>query len=165
MILGPLTLPITAVNGMSVAKAWTYAAHAVIEGLQRKQFVAREGDNLSLSCWLHAEQIPPKETIDLLTELADAHEVLVLQERDGTIWGQFVIESLDVTPVWKLRDGFLVCATVEIKLGDPGLERGLVIPPPAVAVQGTKATTTSTPNNEDTSAELESVSAQQIARR
>jgi phage protein U len=165
MILGPLKLPVIAINGMSLAEAWTYASHAVIEGKQRKQFVSKEAPNLSLSTWLHAEHIPVDQTIDQLRALADAHEVLVLQEPNGKIWGQFVIESLDTRPVWKLADGFCVCATVEIKLGDPGLEGGIVVPPLPVAVVGTKAATTSTPKAEGTSAGLDTVTPQQIARR
>lgn len=140
MILGDLRLPTGTVKGLNPKDGWTYATHAVIEGKPRRQFVAPDGRAVSLSLFLHAEYINPQQTIDRLRSWADASEVLVLQADSGVLYGQYVIESIDVRPTWTLPDETIVVCDVEVSLGEPGLETLLEVPTP----EATEANATDT---------------------
>lgn len=164
MILGPIRFPTIAVLGYGDDEDWDYGAHAVIEGPERRQFVAKKGKPLTLSLKLHAEWMAPQDTIAVLKDLGDEHQVLPLQRLDGRLIGQFVITSVKARPIWTLPDGFLVLATVDVTLVDPGLEQQVQIPKP-VAVVGTSSNTTTTPKAEDTTIDLDELTPQQIARR
>jgi phage protein U len=165
MILGPLRFPTIAVVGFNDDDAWTYASHAVIEGKPRKQFVGDEAKSITLSLKFHIDfGMDPGDLIAVLKDLASEHGVHVLQELNGKLIGEFVIEAVHVKPRWKLPGGFLAYADVDVVLGDPGLEQNLVIAKP-VAVVGTSSTTTSTPKAEDTTIDLDEVTPAQIVRR
>lgn len=163
MILGPLRFPNIAVVAISDEDGWDYAAHSVIENVERRQFVAKRGKPITLSLKLHAEWMDPQETLDELRELADAHEVLTLQSISGRLLGQFVIEGISSKPLFILPDGFIVSMSVDVKLVDPGLEESVPLPEP-VAVMGTLIVTTTSVKEEDTSTPKDEVTPQQIAR-
>lgn len=167
MILGSIQLPVSAVNGMPVGDSWSYASHAVIEGPEKKQFVARNGRTINLSVKLHAATSAksPEALHAELVALGDAHEALVLQENNGRIRGTFVIEAVDMTPIQKLPDGTIIAMSLTIKLTDPGLERALDIPAKPIATVGTTAVTTSVPKAEDRSTPVEGHTPLMIARR
>jgi phage protein U len=148
MILGDLVLPALAVKGLGVDDAWEYAAHAVIEGKPRRQFVAPDARGIPLSLYLHAEFIHPQQTIDRLRAFADAGEVLILQALSGLIYGHFVIEGISLRPKWTLPDGTIIATGVEVKLVEPGLETLLEVPAP-IAVDGATSDTTNDPPPED----------------
>jgi phage protein U len=162
-----LQIPKLAIRTAGTSFAWQYATQAPIEGVEKRQFVGRNGQPFNLSLYLHAEFIDPTATWNALWRMGESHEVLTLQEDDGTLLGDFVIEALDENTLMKLPDGFVVARTVTVKLAEPGLDADAataVAVANAGAVEGTKMPTTTTPKAEDTTGDPAAVSARDIAR-
>lgn len=164
MIVGTVQIPNICITGMTGPKAWDYAEHAVIEGKKRRQFVAVDAVETTISAFLHVDLgVIPDDVVGLLEELADATEVLTLQSESGRIFGDYVITGVESTPVWQLPDGSVIACRLVVKLVEPGLEQVLV-PPAPIAVTTTTRDTTTTPKGEDTSRDPDDVPTAEIAR-
>lgn len=149
MIIGPLLLPAVAVKSFGLTDAMNYATHAVMVGKPRKQLIAQEGRPIPLELYLHAEWIAPQRTYDQLLRWMTSGEVLVVQANNGTVYGQFVIDKLTLTPEWQLPDETIISATCSVSLVEPGLETLLEVPaaPPGVAGNATDTTTQGAPED------------------
>jgi len=152
MLIGDLVIPTIAVRGNPLQDAWDYAQHAVIEGKPRTQPIAPAARQVSLDLYVHAEWMPPQQTIDRLSSIANAHEVVVLQADAGLVYGSFVITAVNVTPRWSLPDETIVSAAVSVTLLEAGLE-SLADASPNEAVSGSDVATTTEPATEDEAAD------------
>lgn len=165
MFFGPLILPARAIRAMPRQRGWTYAPQEVIEGPPKAQFIAPDAATLTLSLFLHVEFCNPKQVIDALVAMADAHEAHVLQDESGLVHGQYVVESVNDDPRWTLPDGTVLAATVDVTLSDPGLDELLAIArPKPIATEDTAADTKAEPAPEDRSRAPDDVSPAEIAR-
>lgn len=148
MLLGDLHLPTIAVRSNGLRDAWAVAQHPVIGGKPRSQGIAPEARGAQLQVFVHAEWMHPQQTIDRLRAMAGAFEVLVLQADSGLIYGQFLIDALDIQPRWTLPDETIVSALVMISLGEAGVDVMLdASASEAVAGSGTDTTDDAPPES------------------
>lgn len=132
--------------------SWSYAAAATIEGKEKRQAVAVDAEQLTVGLLFHAQWMPVQRTIDELRGLASAFEVISIQQLPGTIiYGDFVIESIDVQPNFVLEDGTLISASVTLGLAEPGIEELLILStsptPSALSLNAIDTTTAAKSDN------------------
>lgn len=160
-----LSVPRLAVRTMPRSWSWTYAAHATIEGKQKRQAIARDAEELAVGLHFHAEWMLVAESIEALRVLAEAFQVVSLQSSDGALYGDYVIEQVQVDPTFVLGDT-IVSASVSVQLAEPGVDAVffLGVRSTPTAVEGSAVDTTDTPKSDNPSGSPETVTPQQITR-
>lgn len=157
-----IELPAIAIRSASTREGWSWATHDVIEGVARMQAMGIAPRELTLSLLLHVQFVSPRPTLTRLRRIADTAEPFQIWTSSGGYWGTFIIAGLDHRPLWTFPDGRILVATCDVTLRDPGVEVEVAERP--LALTQTAQDIVSTPVAEDTSADIDDVSPEEIAR-
>lgn len=164
LLLGSVMLPSIAVLGLRIGGSESYSAQDVIEGKPRLQWMGPGAAQAQLTLKAHVEWIPPATLYARLESLRSAHEAVALATLAGDILGTFVVEQVDLTPIWCFEDGVVGAATLDVKLTDPGVDVAAARPRP-VGVRDEAEDIVTAPKPEDTSRPIDSVTPAEIVRR
>lgn len=159
-------VPQQGVRSLPKHRSWAFGKSATIEGKEKRQAVAIDAEEKTIGLHFHASWMPVDGTIRDLEALADAFEVVSLQTSGGFVYGDFVIESIDVTPTFMLDDGTLVSADVQLSIAEPGTEPALylAVAPTPSATSDNAIDILSTPKSDNPNGSPDAVSPQDIAR-
>jgi phage protein U len=84
---------------------WQHARSPRIGARDAAQFLGRGDETISLSGTIYTELADGRVSLDELRTMADAGETVPLVGGDGTIWGSFVLLSIDEKHTSLMTDG------------------------------------------------------------
>lgn len=168
-LLPSLTLPAPSIRSLPRSRAWSFAAHELIDNKSLLQPTGGGNVSRTLSLGLHAVWCNPRQLLDRLEQYASSFVALQFAVAEtGRDLGVFVISSLDEQPGFLLPDGTEVSIAVDLRLDDPGLpEERLFVPGvrPEASSSNAPETVDLPPNLAPDEGDINAVDGEEIARR
>ena len=86
-------------------RSWRWAAQQRLQERPARQFVGEGDDSITLSGVIYPQYLGGSGQLDDVVELAGTGEAQTLIDGQGNVLGQWVIESINDTGSYQLRDG------------------------------------------------------------
>ena len=104
------------VDGLEHQRRFEYAAHELIEGKPRLQWIGEGLAELRIDLSFHAAFCKPAEEMTRLREAAARHEAMALVYGSGTHEGMFVLTEIQSTSTQTDPEGRVIAMTARISL-------------------------------------------------
>lgn len=98
-------LPTLGFDELQRRSDWQHARSPRVGARDAAQFLGRGDETISLSGVVYTELTDGRVSLDELRAMADAGDTMPLVGGDGTVWGSFVLLSIDEKHTSLLPDG------------------------------------------------------------
>lgn len=105
-------------NELSRKKGWDWSEQEVVGKMSVLQFTGKDPDTLQIPGVIYPGQVGMYNSLDVLTEMADAEQPYLLVDIEGWVRGKWVIKSLNE------KRSFLTYTSAPLKIEfDMGLKK------------------------------------------